>query len=112
MSRPAHQQGVHDATKKLKPVVVQVSQIAATGYPLDKYADVEKVQRMQKSIRDGKKMKPVRLSELTPENRDLYGVTDPKKKWYLNNGHHRLAAQALEGVKAVRAVSYLHSKRI
>ena len=111
-NRSAHQQGTHDATKKLKPVLVPVSQIASTGYPLKDYDGVEKVQRMQKSIRDGKKMKPIRVSELTPGNRDLYGVTDPKKKWYLNNGHHRLAAQALEGVKKVRAVSYLHSKRI
>lgn len=112
MSRPAHQIGVHIATKKLKPVLVRVNEIASTGYPLKDYDDVEKVQRMQQSIRGGKKMKPIRISELTPENRDLYGVSDPKKKWYLNNGHHRLAAQALEGVKKVRAVSYLHSKRI
>ena len=112
MSRPAHLQGVHDATKKLSPVLIPVNEIASTGFPLTDYTDVAKVQRMQASIRDGKKMKPLRVSELTPENRDLYGVTDPKKKWYLNNGHHRLAAQALEGVKKVRAASYLHSKRI
>lgn len=105
-------QGVHEATQKLKPVLIPVNEIASTGYPLKEYTDVGKVQRMQASIRDGKKMKPLRVSELTPENRDLYGVTDPKKKWYLNNGHHRLAAQALEGVKKVRAVTYLHSKRI
>ncbi len=105
-------QGVHEATKKLKPVLIPVNEIASTGYPLKEYTDVEKVQRMQASIRDGKKMKPLRVSELTPENRDLYGVADPNKKWYLNNGHHRLAAQALEGVEEVRAVAYLHSKRI
>ena len=112
MNGPAHLQGVQVATKKLKPVLIPVNEIASTGFPLTDYSDVEKVQRMQESIRDGKKIKPVRVSELTPENRDLYGVADPKKKWYLNNGHHRLAAQALEGVKEVRAVSYLNSKRI
>jgi len=108
----AHQKKVHASTKKLTPIMVNVKDIAATGYPLRDYADVGKVQRMQESIRQGMKIKPIRLSELTPENRDLYGVTDPKKKYFLNNGHHRLAAQMLEGVKKVRAVSYLHSKRI
>ncbi len=113
MTHPAaHQQGVHEATKKSKPIMIPVNEIASTGYPLHQYDDVEKVQRMQKSVRAGKKIKPIRVSELTPENRDLYGVTDPKKKWFLNNGHHRLAAQTLEGVKKVRAVSYLHGKRI
>ena len=112
MNCPAHQQGVQVATKKLKPVLIPVNEIASTGYPLTDYADMAKVQRMQAAIRDGDKMKPVRVSELTPANRDLYGVIDPKKKWYLNNGHHRLAAQALEGVKKVRAVPYLRSKRI
>ena len=112
MSGPAHQQGVKEATKKLTPVMISIREIASTGYPLQDYADVEKVQRMQNSIRRGEKMKPIRVSKLTPENRDLYGVRDLNKKWYLNNGHHRLAAQALEGVKKVRAVSFLHSKRI
>jgi len=109
---PAHQQGVQVATKKLKPVLVPINEIASTGYPLTDYADMAKVQRMQASIRDGDKMKPIRISKLTPENRDLYGVADLNKKWYLNNGHHRLAAQALEGIKEIRAVPYLHSKRI
>jgi uncharacterized ParB-like nuclease family protein len=112
MSRPAHQQGVQVATKKPKPVLIPINEIASTGYPLEDYADMEKVQRMQAGIRDGQKIKPVRVSKLTPENRDLYGVTDPKKKYYLNNGHHRMAAQALEGVKKIRAVPFLHSKRI
>lgn len=112
MSGPVHMQGIRAATKKTKPVMVPINQIAAAGYPLRDYADVEKVQRMQRSIQAGKKMKPLRLTELTPENRGTYGVTDPSKKWYLNNGHHRLAAQALEGKKKVRAVSYLEGKRI
>jgi len=110
--KTAHQQGVKVAVKKSKPIEVPINQIAAAGYPLHQYADVEKVQRMQRSIREGEKMKPVRLTPLTSENRDQYGVADPKKKWFLNNGHHRLAAQALEGVTRVRAVSYLKGKRI
>jgi hypothetical protein len=112
MNCPAHLQGVQDAIKKLEPILIPINEIASTSYPLSDYADMAKVQRMQTSIRDGEKMKPVRVSELTPENRDLYGVADLTKKWYLNNGHHRLAAQALEGIKKVRAVPYLHSKRI
>jgi hypothetical protein len=112
MTKTAHQQGVKVAVKKSKPIEVSVNQIAAAGYPLQQYADVEKVQRMRQSIRAGDRMKPVRLTPLTPENRDQYGVTDPNKKWFLNNGHHRLAAQALEGVKQIRAVSYMQGKRI
>ena len=112
MNGPAHQQGIQVATKKSKPILIPVNEIASTGFPLSDYAAVEKVQRMQASIRDGEKMKPVRVSKLTPENRDLYGIADLTKKWYLNNGHHRMAAQALEGVKEIRAVPYMHSKRI
>lgn len=112
MSRPAHLQEVLAGTKKLKPVNIPISSIASTGFPFAQYADVAKVQRMQEKLQSGGKLPPVRVSELTPELRDLYGVTDPSKKWYLNNGHHRLAAQALEGRTVIRAVSYLHGKRL
>lgn len=108
----AHQLGLRRATKKSKPDVIPVSKIAATGYPLEQYADVVKVQRMQNQLRSGKKLPPVRVTELTPELRDKYGVTDPSKKFYLNNGHHRLAAAMLEGKKQVRAVSYHEGKRL
>lgn len=102
----AHQAGTDAATQKAKPVHVAISKIASVGFPLHMYADVEKVQRMQKSIRKGEKIKPVRLTKLTPENRDRYGVTDQRKEFFLNNGHHRLAAAKLEGKRTVRAVPY------
>ena len=102
----AHQSALLAATTKAPPVNIPISKIASVGFPLHQYKDVEKVQRMQKSIRRGEKIKPVRVTKLTPENRDKYGVTDESKEYFLNNGHHRLAAVKLEGGKTVRAVPY------
>jgi hypothetical protein len=104
--------GIKSATTKSKPVMIPVDQIASVGHPLDEYDDVEKVQRMKKKIERGGELPPVRVTPLTPELRDKCGITDPTKKFYLENGHHRLAASKLEGLKKVRAVSYHEGKRL
>ena len=108
----AHQELLRDRTKKSKPVKVKTDEIAATGYPLHEYADVEKVQRMQHELKKKGKLKPVRLVPLTPELREKYGVTDESKKFYLVNGHHRFAAAKLEGKKHVRAVDWKTGRRL
>src|SRR6266566_1268029 len=89
----AHQYGIMGATSKPEPFSCPINKIASNGFPLANYDNEEKVQRMRKKIQAGGELPPVRLSKLTPELRDKYGVTDPTKTHYLENGHHRLAAQ-------------------
>ena len=86
MKPPAHQFATLDATSREAPMMVPTDSIASTGFPLEKYADVEKVQRMQRKLRKGKTLPPVRLTKLTPETRDKYGVRDPSKTFYLESG--------------------------
>jgi hypothetical protein len=108
----AHQASLLTGVTKAKPVEIPVKDIASIGFPLKDYASVEKVQRMQRNLRKTGKLKPVRVVSLTPENRGTYGVTDPSKKFFLTNGHHRFAAAKLEGMTTIRAVDYFNGKRI
>lgn len=109
MKQAAHALGTLAATSRDPQTQVPIDSIATTGFPLEKYADVEKVQRMQRKLQKGKPLPPVKLTRLTPALRDKYGVRDPSKEFYLNGGHHRLAAQKLEGRESVNAVPY-HGK--
>lgn len=108
----AHSQLLLRDTAKSKPREIPIDSIASTGFPLHQYADVEKVQRMQRSYRKTGKLKPVRVVRLTPELRDKYGVTDPDKEFYMPNGHHRLAAAKLEGATKIRAVDAMTGRRL
>jgi uncharacterized ParB-like nuclease family protein len=103
----AHQQKLAAVTQWDTPTHIPISQIASTGFPLAAYAAVDKVQRMQSKLRRGGQLPPIRVTKLTtPELRDKYGVTDASKMYYLNSGHHRLAAAKLTGRKTVRAAPY------
>ena len=112
MKMSAHMHGVDAATSKPEPVMIPVDQIASTGLPLDAYKDVEKVQRMRAKLEAGGELPPIRVSPLTPELRDKCGITDPIKKFYLENGHHRFAASKLEGLTKISSVSYHNGKRL
>lgn len=102
----AHQNKLLRVTAEPKPINIPINKIASVGYPLSEYADIEKVQRMQRSIKRGEPLKPVRVIKLTDELRDKYGVRDKSKTYFLNNGHHRFAAARLGGLKKVRAVLF------
>jgi hypothetical protein len=112
MKMPAHMHGIDVATNKPEPVMIPVDQIASTGHTLDKYENVEKVKRMRAKLEAGGELPPIRVSPLTPELRDRCGIADPTKKFYLESGHHRLAASKLEGLKKISAVSYHEGKRL
>ena len=112
MKMSAHMHGIDVATSKPEPVMIPVDQIASTGYPLDKYEDVEKVKRMRAQLEAGEKLPPVRVTPLTSEMRDKCGIADPTKKFYLETGHHRLAASKLEGLKKISSISYHEGKRL
>lgn len=109
---PTHSKGILSATTKSNPAHVSVDKIASVGHPLTAYADVKKIKHMRENIAKGKPLKPIKLSPLTPELRERHGIEDPTKKYFLENGHHRLAAAKLEGLKRVRAVDYHHGKRL
>lgn len=108
----AHQYGVMDATSKPEPRQVKISEIAATGENLSHYDDQEKVQRMKAQVKAGGTLPPVRLVKLTPELREKYDVQDPSKKYYLTNGHHRLAARKLLGDDTIDAIDFHTGKRL
>jgi uncharacterized ParB-like nuclease family protein len=106
MKGGAHAQLLLSSTESQAARSIPISQIASVGHPLTAYADVEKVQRMRARIRAGNPPPPVRIEKLTPEKRDTYGVSDPTKKYFLTNGHHRLAAAKLEGKRTIKAVDF------
>lgn len=110
--KATHQKGILSATTKQKPVKLPISEIASVGHPLGDYDDQEKVQRMRRQLRKGKKPPPIRVTPLTDALRDQYGITQPDKKFFLDNGHHRFAAAKLQGKKRIKAVSFHHGKRI
>ena len=112
MTLPAHMLGVSTATTQPAPVMVPVDQIASVGHSLTDFVNVPKVQRMRRKLKAGGVLPPVCVTPLTPELRDRVGVDDLAKKYYLESGHHRLAASKLEGLKKVRAVSYHGGKRL
>jgi len=108
----SHNGAIDEATIKSKPEKVKISDIDSVGHPMTAYADQEKIKRMRHQLRKGKHLPPVRLVVLNEALRDKYGIDDPTKKFYLENGHHRFAASKLEHKHHIRAVEYHKGKRL
>lgn len=108
----AHMQEFLKATERPDPHKVNISEIASTGEDMKKFCNQEKVQRMRQQLRSGNTLPPVRIVKLTPELREKYDVQDPSKKFYLTNGHHRLAANKAEGRTQIDAIDLHEGKRL
>ena len=81
------------------------------GIDLEQYKDTDKVNKMRKSLKSNKKLKPVEVTRMTPKLRKEQGASKDKK-WFMVDGNHRYAAHHFEGKTHINATNYYVGEKL